>query len=59
MAIAFELPGSILGGLLIGYLINNCFDTFPWLIAGDDGHRFHRSVREKDEMDKVSVQARE
>lgn len=32
VAIAFELPGAILGGLLIGYLLDNYFNTSPWLM---------------------------
>lgn len=32
IALAFELPGAILGGLLIGYLLDNYFNTSPWLM---------------------------
>jgi F0F1-type ATP synthase assembly protein I len=32
VAIAFELPGTILGGLLVGYLLDNYLDTSPWLL---------------------------
>lgn len=32
VAIAFELPGAILGGLLIGYLLDEYFNTSPWLM---------------------------
>ncbi|MEX0804993.1 MAG: AtpZ/AtpI family protein [Candidatus Binatia bacterium] len=32
VAIAFELPGAILGGLFMGYLLDNYFNTSPWLM---------------------------
>ena len=32
LGIAFELPGTILGGLLVGYLLDNYFNTSPWLL---------------------------
>ena len=32
LAIALELPGSILGGLFIGYLLDNYFNTSPWIM---------------------------
>jgi F0F1-type ATP synthase assembly protein I len=32
LAVAFELPGTILGGLLVGYLLDNYFGTSPWLL---------------------------
>jgi F0F1-type ATP synthase assembly protein I len=32
VAIAFELPGTILGGLLVGYLLDNYLDTSPWFL---------------------------
>lgn len=34
LGIAFELPGTILGGLLVGHLLDNYFDTSPWLLIG-------------------------
>lgn len=34
LGIAFELPGTILGGLLVGYLLDNHFGTSPWLLIG-------------------------
>ena len=34
VGIAFELPGTILGGLLVGYLLDNHFGTSPWLLIG-------------------------
>jgi F0F1-type ATP synthase assembly protein I len=30
--VAFELPGTVLGGLLVGYLLDNYFGTSPWLL---------------------------
>jgi F0F1-type ATP synthase assembly protein I len=32
IAMALELPGSIIGGLLIGYLLDNYFNTSPWIM---------------------------
>jgi ATP synthase protein I len=32
LGVAFELPGTILGGLLIGYLLDDYFGTSPWLL---------------------------
>jgi F0F1-type ATP synthase assembly protein I len=32
LGVAFEFPGTILGGLLVGYLLDNYFGTFPWLL---------------------------
>jgi F0F1-type ATP synthase assembly protein I len=32
VAMALELPGSIGGGLLIGYLLDQYFKTSPWLM---------------------------
>jgi F0F1-type ATP synthase assembly protein I len=32
VAMALELPASILGGLVIGYLLDNYFNTSPWLM---------------------------
>jgi F0F1-type ATP synthase assembly protein I len=32
LGVAFELPGTILGGLLVGYLLDNHFGTSPWLL---------------------------
>jgi F0F1-type ATP synthase assembly protein I len=32
VAIAFELPGTILGGLLVGYLLDKYLDSSPWLL---------------------------
>lgn len=34
IGIAFELPGTILGGLLVGYLLDDHFGTSPWLLIG-------------------------
>jgi F0F1-type ATP synthase assembly protein I len=32
LGVAFELPGTILGGLLVGHLLDNYFGTSPWLL---------------------------
>ena len=32
IAMALELPGSIVGGLFIGYLLDNYFTTSPWIM---------------------------
>ena len=32
VAMALELPGSIVGGLVIGYLLDEYFKTSPWLM---------------------------
>jgi F0F1-type ATP synthase assembly protein I len=32
LGVAFEFPGTILGGLLVGYLLDNYFGTVPWLL---------------------------
>jgi F0F1-type ATP synthase assembly protein I len=32
LGVAFELPGTILGGLLVGYLLDRYFGTSPWLL---------------------------
>ena len=32
IAVAFELPSMILGGLLIGYLLDDYFGSSPWLL---------------------------
>jgi F0F1-type ATP synthase assembly protein I len=32
LAIAFELPGTIAGGILLGYLLDEYFDSSPWLL---------------------------
>lgn len=34
VAMALELPGSIVGGLVIGYLLDVYFQTSPWLMMG-------------------------
>jgi F0F1-type ATP synthase assembly protein I len=33
LGIAFELPGTILGGLLVGYLVDDYFETSPWFLV--------------------------
>jgi F0F1-type ATP synthase assembly protein I len=32
VAMALELPGSIAGGLFLGYLLDQYFNTSPWLM---------------------------
>ena len=32
IAVGFEVPSTILGGLLVGYLLDRYFDTSPWLL---------------------------
>lgn len=32
LGVAFELPGTILGGLLVGYLLDKYLGTSPWLL---------------------------
>lgn len=33
LGVAFELPGTILGGLAVGYLLDGYFQTSPWLLV--------------------------
>jgi len=32
LGIAFELPGTILGGLLVGYFLDSYLGTSPWFL---------------------------
>ena len=32
LGVAFEVPGTILGGLVAGYLADNYFQTSPWFL---------------------------
>ena len=32
LGVAFELPGTILGGLVVGYFADDYFGTSPWLL---------------------------
>ena len=32
LGVAFELPGTILGGLVLGYFLDKYFNTSPWLL---------------------------
>ena len=32
LALALELPGSIVAGLVVGYLLDQYFNTSPWLM---------------------------
>ena len=31
---AFELPGTIIAGLAVGYFLDQYFDSSPWLLIG-------------------------
>lgn len=32
LGVAFELPGTIIGGLVAGYFLDDYFGTSPWLL---------------------------
>ncbi len=32
LGVAFELPGTIIGGLVVGYFLDRYFGTSPWLM---------------------------
>jgi F0F1-type ATP synthase assembly protein I len=32
LGVALEFPGTILGGLVVGHLLDNYFGTSPWLL---------------------------
>jgi len=32
LGVAFELPGTIVGGLAVGYFLDQYFGTSPWLL---------------------------
>lgn len=32
LGVAFELPGTIIGGLVVGYFLDEYFKTSPWLL---------------------------
>jgi F0F1-type ATP synthase assembly protein I len=32
LGVAFELPGTIIGGLAVGYFLDEYFQTSPWLL---------------------------
>lgn len=32
LGVAFELPGTIIGGLVVGYFLDEYFSTSPWLL---------------------------
>jgi F0F1-type ATP synthase assembly protein I len=32
LGVAFELPGTIIGGLAVGYFLDKYFQTSPWLL---------------------------
>ncbi len=33
LAIGVEFPSTVLGGLILGYLLDRHFDTSPWYVA--------------------------
>jgi len=32
LGVAFELPGTIIGGIAVGYFVDKYFDTSPWFL---------------------------
>ena len=34
LGVAFELPGTIIGGLVVGYFADEYFGRSPWLLLG-------------------------
>lgn len=34
LGVAFELPGTIIAGLAVGYFLDQYFDSSPWLLIG-------------------------
>jgi F0F1-type ATP synthase assembly protein I len=34
LGVAFELPGTIVAGLVLGYFLDDYFHTSPWLLIG-------------------------
>ena len=32
LGVAFELPGTVIGGLTVGYFLDEYFQTSPWLL---------------------------
>lgn len=34
LAAGFEIPGTIIGGVVVGYFLDRYFDTSPWLVLG-------------------------
>ena len=34
LGVAFELPGTIIAGLALGYFLDIYFETSPWLLIG-------------------------
>jgi F0F1-type ATP synthase assembly protein I len=32
LGVAFELPGTVIGGLAVGYFLDKYFGTSPWLL---------------------------
>jgi F0F1-type ATP synthase assembly protein I len=40
LGIAFELPGTIIGGLAVGYFLDKYLGTSPWLLIACTGVAF-------------------
>ena len=40
LGVAFELPGTVIGGLAIGYFLDSYFQTSPWLLLSLTGIAF-------------------
>ena len=34
LAAGFEIPSTIIGGVVLGYFLDRYFDTSPWLVIG-------------------------
>ena len=34
LGVAFELPGTIIAGLAVGYFLDQYFESSPWLLIG-------------------------
>ena len=44
LGVALELPGTILGGLFVGYLLDNYLGTSPWFLIALSAIAFARSL---------------
>jgi hypothetical protein len=53
VAMALELPGSIVGGLVIGYLLDQYFKTSPWAHDGADDSRLYSSMHKTSAVGQV------
>ena len=34
LTVGFEIPSTVLGGVLVGYLLDRYLDTSPWFVIG-------------------------